>query len=211
MSRTDDRERCRTSHASQGPQGHCGTFGEICLQDMSCCSSGWGCRPCLLKWWKSANAISIKQKCHYFDEIFITGCTESCQNYNFRFSQWLKFHQNDISVPVYIINDIMIFIPFRRSFYTVVHIIAHMKINFWHSGHGVNAVYKMIYNKLHFYMLYQSIRAYIMYIYIIILMLWHRVTHINPQRNRYIHANGQQSMKNIQCHFIIYKNSGIRK
>ena len=45
--------------------------------------------------------ISLKQKCRHFDEIFITGCTESCQNDNFRCSQWLKFHQNDnISVSV---------------------------------------------------------------------------------------------------------------
>ena len=43
----------------------------------------------------------LKQKCRHFDEIFITGCTESCQNDNFRCSQWLKFHQNDnISVSV---------------------------------------------------------------------------------------------------------------
>ena len=44
---------------------------------------------------------TLKQKCRHFDEIFITGCTESCQNDNFRCSQWLKFHQNDnISVSV---------------------------------------------------------------------------------------------------------------
>ena len=33
-------------------------------------------------------------KCH-FDDIFITACTESCQNDNFRCSQWWKFRQND--------------------------------------------------------------------------------------------------------------------
>ena len=45
---------------------------------------------------------TLKHKCRHFDEIFITGCTESCQNDNFRCSQWLKFHQNDnISVSVY--------------------------------------------------------------------------------------------------------------
>ena len=32
------------------------------------------------------------------NEIFINGCTESCQNYNFLCSQWRKFYQNDISV-----------------------------------------------------------------------------------------------------------------
>ena len=47
--------------------------------------------------------LSLKQKCRHFDEIFITGCTESCQNDNFRCSQWLKFHQNDnISVSVFV-------------------------------------------------------------------------------------------------------------
>ena len=35
------------------------------------------------------------------DEIFITDCTESCQNDNFQGSQWRKFRQNDdISVSV---------------------------------------------------------------------------------------------------------------
>ena len=47
---------------------------------------------------------TLKQKCHHFDEIFVTGCTESCQNDNFQCSQWRKFHQNDnssISVKTY--------------------------------------------------------------------------------------------------------------
>ena len=44
---------------------------------------------------------SLKEKCQHFDEIFITGCTESCQNDNFQCSQWWKFHQNDnISLSV---------------------------------------------------------------------------------------------------------------
>ena len=38
---------------------------------------------------------TLKRKCLHFDEIFITGCTESCQNDNFQCSQWWKFHQND--------------------------------------------------------------------------------------------------------------------
>ena len=43
----------------------------------------------------------LKRKCRRFDEIFIIGCTESCQNDNFQCSQWWKFHQNDnISVSV---------------------------------------------------------------------------------------------------------------
>ena len=32
---------------------------------------------------------------YHFDEIFGTGCTESCQNDNFQCSQWRKFRQND--------------------------------------------------------------------------------------------------------------------
>ena len=38
---------------------------------------------------------TLKRKCLHFDEIFITGCTESCQNDNFQCSQWWKFRQND--------------------------------------------------------------------------------------------------------------------
>ena len=30
--------------------------------------------------------------------IFITGRIESCQNDNYRYSQWRKFHQNDINL-----------------------------------------------------------------------------------------------------------------
>ena len=39
--------------------------------------------------------FTLKRKCLHFDEIFIIGCTKSCQNDNFRCSQWWKFHQND--------------------------------------------------------------------------------------------------------------------
>ena len=36
-----------------------------------------------------------------FDEIFMTGCTRSCQNDNFQCSQWWKFNQNgNISISV---------------------------------------------------------------------------------------------------------------
>ena len=46
--------------------------------------------------------VTLKRKCLHFDEIFITGCTGSCQNDNFQCSQWLKFRQNDdIFVSVY--------------------------------------------------------------------------------------------------------------
>ena len=42
----------------------------------------------------------LKRKCRRFDEIFITGCTESCHFDNFQCSQWWRFRQNDISVSV---------------------------------------------------------------------------------------------------------------
>ena len=38
---------------------------------------------------------TLKRKCLHFDEIFVTGCTGSCQNDNFQCRQWLKFRQND--------------------------------------------------------------------------------------------------------------------
>ena len=39
---------------------------------------------------------TLERKCIHFDEIFITGCTGSCQNSdNFQRRQWLKFRQND--------------------------------------------------------------------------------------------------------------------
>ena len=38
---------------------------------------------------------SLNRKCRHFDEISITGCTESCHFDNFRCSQWWKFCQND--------------------------------------------------------------------------------------------------------------------
>ena len=48
----------------------------------------------------------LKQKCHHFDEIFITGCTVSCQNDNFQCRQWWKCDQNDnIFVSVITVND----------------------------------------------------------------------------------------------------------
>ena len=39
--------------------------------------------------------ITLKQKCCHFDEIFVTGCTESCHFDNFQCNQWRRFHQND--------------------------------------------------------------------------------------------------------------------
>ena len=41
------------------------------------------------------NRFTLKQKCLHFDEIFITDCTERCQNDNVQCSQRWKFPQND--------------------------------------------------------------------------------------------------------------------
>ena len=55
---------------------------------------------CLLTWtncWTNGPIVgySLKRKCHYFDEIFVTDCTGSCQNDNFQRSQLWKVRQND--------------------------------------------------------------------------------------------------------------------
>ena len=53
--------------------------------------------------------ISLKRKCCHFDEIFITGCTESCQNDNFQCSQWWRFRQrDDIFVSVISTAELML-------------------------------------------------------------------------------------------------------
>ena len=49
-------------------------------------------------WHRQAFCIKdpvLKWTCCHFKEIFITGCTRSCQNDNFLCSQWRKFPQND--------------------------------------------------------------------------------------------------------------------
>ena len=43
----------------------------------------------------SMSMASLRWKCCHFDEIFVTGCIESCHFDNFQCSQWQKFHQND--------------------------------------------------------------------------------------------------------------------
>ena len=49
----------------------------------------------------TSTAVSLKQKCRHFDEIFITGCIGSFHFDNFQCSQWWIFHQNeDFSVSV---------------------------------------------------------------------------------------------------------------
>ena len=77
----------------------------LLLSWMTFSSHRFTVNPVALAYWQLANsARSLKQKCRHFDEIFITGCTESCQNDNFWCSQWLKFHQNDnISVSVLVL------------------------------------------------------------------------------------------------------------
>ena len=52
---------------------------------------------------------TLERKCHHFDEIFVTGCTESCHFDNFRCSQWWKFHQNDdifvsVALTLYVLS-----------------------------------------------------------------------------------------------------------
>ena len=48
------------------------------------------------------SCITLKRKSLHFDEMFITGCTGSCQTDNFQCSQWWKLRQNDdIFVSVY--------------------------------------------------------------------------------------------------------------
>ena len=46
-----------------------------------------------------------EMECFHFDKIFITGCTGSCQNDNFQWSQWSKFHQNDEIVISFVVYD----------------------------------------------------------------------------------------------------------
>ena len=52
-------------------------------------------------WMALRNTHTLELECLHFDEIFITGCSGSCQNDNFQCSQWWKFRQNDIFVSVY--------------------------------------------------------------------------------------------------------------
>ena len=52
------------------------------LHENACCDA--------LNW-----MYALKRKSLHFDEMFITGCTGSCQNDNFQCSQWWKFRQND--------------------------------------------------------------------------------------------------------------------
>ena len=53
------------------------------------------------------NAVLLTPKCHHFDEIFVTGCTKSCQNDNFQCSQrpkisskWQHFHHLSYAIDM---------------------------------------------------------------------------------------------------------------
>ena len=69
-------------------------------------------------------SISLKQKCCYFDEIFITGCTGSCHFDNFRCSQWWKFCQND-NIFVSVLPAMLSLVP------SVTNVKADVDKNIW--------------------------------------------------------------------------------
>ena len=54
---------------------------------------------------------ALKRKSLYFDEMFITGCTGSCQNDNFQYSQWWKFRQNDDSFVSVGLSSVSVMLP----------------------------------------------------------------------------------------------------
>ena len=59
----------------------------------------------------------IDIECHYFDEIFIIGCTGSCQNDNFQCRHWRKFLQNvNISISVWTLGISKSIWTYRASF-----------------------------------------------------------------------------------------------
>ena len=55
---------------------------------------------------------ALKRKCH-FDKIFITGCTESCQNDNFQCSQWWKFRQ--MTLYIWMRINVTVWLKFDRN------------------------------------------------------------------------------------------------
>ena len=59
----------------------------------------------------------IDIECHYFDEIFIIGCTGSCQNDNFQCRHWRKFLQNvNIYISVWTLGISKSIWTYRASF-----------------------------------------------------------------------------------------------
>ena len=65
-------------------------------------SGGWtGTWKSLIRTSSVRSVSALERKCCHFDEIFISGYTESCYFDNFRCSQWWRFRQNeDFSVSV---------------------------------------------------------------------------------------------------------------
>ena len=69
-----------------------------CQNEKFQCSEYWQFRQndisvslsCLIFHWKHiiCTQIDTETEIYHFDDIFITGCTESCQNDNFRYSHW---------------------------------------------------------------------------------------------------------------------------
>ena len=58
------------------------------------------------------HSYTMKLKRFRFDEIFVTGCTSSCQNDNFRCMQWQKFNQNDdITISVHTLPILILISP----------------------------------------------------------------------------------------------------
>ena len=82
----------RESYMAKGARSH-----GLCelLWKMTAPWNWWRFHPWFRQWLIASSVATLKRKCLHFDEIFITGCTGSCQNDNFQCSQWLKFRQND--------------------------------------------------------------------------------------------------------------------
>ena len=47
----------------------------------------------ILAWIHPVQPVTKFLKCHYLEEMFITGYTRSCLNYNLLYSQWQQFRK----------------------------------------------------------------------------------------------------------------------
>ena len=72
----------------------CGHFDQISTTDCTDCTGNQND-----KIQRPFPPATLKRKCH-FDDIFIIGCAESCQNGQLKCSQCWKCHQNYISASV---------------------------------------------------------------------------------------------------------------
>ena len=91
---------------------HCYRYSVLSLRDRRYVTIATVVRKFMTEILKSANFYAtlqrqgrppiLKQKYLHFDEIFITGCTGSCQNDNFQYSQWWQFRQNDIFAKLHL-------------------------------------------------------------------------------------------------------------